>query len=49
MSKLNEIERKVTKFGDSLVIIMTDALQQLGLEAGDTVRIAVHQSDGERP
>ncbi|WP_317259317.1 hypothetical protein [Paenibacillus baimaensis] len=49
MSKLNEIEKKVTKFDNSLVIIMTDALQQLGLEAGATVRIAVHQSDGERP
>ncbi|MEK3719835.1 AbrB/MazE/SpoVT family DNA-binding domain-containing protein [Paenibacillus sp. FSL H8-0034] len=47
MSKLNEIERKVTKFGNSLGITMTDALKQLGLEAGDTVRIDVHQSDGE--
>jgi antitoxin MazE len=47
MSKVNEMERKVSKFGNSLGITMTDALKQLGLEAGDTVRIDVHQNDGE--
>jgi putative addiction module antidote len=41
------MERKVSKFGNSLGITMTDALRQLGLEAGDTVRIDVHESNGE--
>ncbi|MGE7824992.1 AbrB/MazE/SpoVT family DNA-binding domain-containing protein [Paenibacillus sp. NPDC093718] len=41
------MERKVTKFGNSLGITMTDALKQIGLELGDTVQIDVNQTDGE--
>lgn len=47
MSRVNEMERKVTKFGNSLGITMTDALKQIGLESGDTVQINVDQSNGE--
>ena len=47
MSRVNEMERKVTKFGNSLGITMTDALKQIGLELGDTVQIDVNQTDGE--
>jgi antitoxin MazE len=43
MSKEIEMERKVSKFGNSLGITMTDALKQLGIEAGDTVSIDVHR------
>lgn len=45
MNKTNAIERKVTKFGNSLGITMTEALKQAGLELGDTVHIDV--KDGE--
>lgn len=31
------MERKVTKFGNSLGITMTEALKQVGLDLGDTV------------
>ncbi|WP_397376685.1 AbrB family transcriptional regulator [Paenibacillus sp. p3-SID867] len=41
------MERKVTKFGNSLGITMTDALKLIGLELGDTVQIDVNQTDGE--
>lgn len=47
MSRVNEMERKVTKFGNSLGITMTDALKQIGLELGDTVQIDINQTDGE--
>lgn len=47
MAKVIEMERKVTKFGNSLGITMTDALKQIGLELGDTVHIDVKEADGE--
>lgn len=47
MNKVIEMERKVSKFGNSLGITMTDALKQIGLEAGDSVQIDVREKDGE--
>ncbi|MCM3041516.1 AbrB family transcriptional regulator [Paenibacillus motobuensis] len=47
MSKVIEMERKVTKFGNSLGITMTEALKQIGLELGDVVLIDVKEADGE--
>ncbi|KQX67140.1 MULTISPECIES: hypothetical protein [unclassified Paenibacillus] len=47
MSKVMDMERKVSKFGNSLGITMTDALKQIGLEVGDTVNIDVRENDGE--
>jgi antitoxin MazE len=47
MDKVIEMERKVTKFGNSLGITMTDALKQIGLELGDTVQIDVKEKDGQ--
>lgn len=47
MSKEIEMERKVTKFGNSLGITMTEALKQIGLELGDIVHIDVKETDGE--
>ncbi|ASA25156.1 AbrB/MazE/SpoVT family DNA-binding domain-containing protein [Paenibacillus donghaensis] len=47
MNRVIEMERKVTKFGNSLGITMTDALKQIGLELGDTVQIDVNPSSGE--
>jgi len=47
MGKVIEMERKVTKFGNSLGITMTEALKQIGLELGDTVHIDVKEVDGE--
>jgi antitoxin component of MazEF toxin-antitoxin module len=47
MNRVNEMERKVTKFGNSLGLTMTDALKKLGLEQGDMVHIEVDQSNGE--
>ncbi|CAM4351289.1 AbrB family transcriptional regulator [Paenibacillus alkaliterrae] len=47
MGKVIEMERKVTKFGNSLGITMTDALKQIGLDLGDTVQIDVNQNSGE--
>ncbi|AZS13294.1 AbrB family transcriptional regulator [Paenibacillus lutimineralis] len=47
MSKVIEMERKVTKFGNSLGITMTEALKQIGLELGDVVLINVKEADGE--
>ncbi|WP_408893861.1 AbrB family transcriptional regulator [Paenibacillus taichungensis] len=47
MNRVNEMERKVTKFGNSLGLTMTDALKQLGLEQGDMVQIEVDQTNGE--
>lgn len=42
-----EMERKVTKFGNSLGITMTDALKQVGLDQGDIVSIEVNPAAGE--
>lgn len=47
MSRVNDMERKVTKFGNSLGITMTEALKQVGLDLGDTVQIEVNQASGE--
>lgn len=47
MGKVIDMERKISKFGNSLGITMTDALKQLGLELGDTVSIDVRTSEGE--
>lgn len=47
MGKVIEMERKVTKFGNSLGISMTEALKQIGLEIDDTVQIDVKEKDGE--
>jgi antitoxin MazE len=47
MSKVMEMERKVTKFGNSLGITMTEALKQIGLELGDSVLIDVKEIEGE--
>jgi antitoxin MazE len=47
MGKVIEMERKVTKFGNSLGITMTEALKQIGLDLGDTVQIDVRNADGE--
>ncbi len=47
MNMVIEMERKVTKIGNSLGITMTDALKQIGLSQGDTVHIDVKQIDGE--
>ena len=47
MGKVSEMERRVTKFGNSLGITMTEALKQIGLELGDTVQIDVRNADGE--
>lgn len=41
------MERKVTKFGNSLGITMTDALKQIGLDQGDMVSIDVSPITGE--
>ncbi|GBF76400.1 hypothetical protein PA598K_04866 [Paenibacillus sp. 598K] len=41
------MERKVTKFGNSLGITMTDALKQIGLDQGDMVSIDVSPTTGE--
>lgn len=41
------MERKVTKFGNSLGITMTDVLKQIGLDQGDTVSIEVSPATGE--
>ncbi|WP_246059762.1 AbrB/MazE/SpoVT family DNA-binding domain-containing protein [Paenibacillus lautus] len=47
MNRMIEMERKVTKFGNSLGITMTDALKQIGLDQGDTVSIEVSPATGE--
>ncbi|KKO50743.1 AbrB/MazE/SpoVT family DNA-binding domain-containing protein [Paenibacillus sp. DMB20] len=47
MTKVIEMERKVTKLGNSLGITMTEALKKIGLELGDTVNIEVKETDGE--
>ncbi|MCE3198198.1 AbrB/MazE/SpoVT family DNA-binding domain-containing protein [Paenibacillus sonchi] len=47
MNRVLEMERKVSKFGNSLGITMTDALRQVGLDQGDTVLIDVNKATGE--
>ena len=47
MNRVMDMERKVTKFGNSLGITMTDALKQIGLSQGDTVVIDVNEATGE--
>ncbi|MFC5401423.1 AbrB family transcriptional regulator [Cohnella soli] len=47
MGKVMDMERKVTKFGNSLGITMTEALKQIGVDMGDTVTIDVRERDGE--
>ncbi|WP_339168020.1 AbrB family transcriptional regulator [Paenibacillus sp. FSL R5-0341] len=47
MKRMVEMERKVSKFGNSLGITMTDALKQIGLDQGDTVNIEVSPDSGE--
>lgn len=47
MGRVIEMERKVSKFGNSLGITMTDALKQIGLGIGDTVQIDVREEDEE--
>ncbi|WP_128659336.1 AbrB/MazE/SpoVT family DNA-binding domain-containing protein [Paenibacillus sp. 598K] len=47
MNRRIEMERKVTKFGNSLGITMTDALKQIGLDQGDMVSIDVSPTTGE--
>lgn len=47
MGKVMDMERKISKIGNSLGITMTDALRQLGLELGDTVSIDVRTTEGE--
>ncbi|MFC5700730.1 AbrB family transcriptional regulator [Cohnella faecalis] len=47
MSRMIEMERKVTKFGNSLGITMTEALKKIGLELGDTVIVDVRDDNSE--
>lgn len=47
MGRVKEIERKVTKFGNSLGITMTDALKQIGLDLGDTVQVDIRENSSE--
>ncbi|MFD0674721.1 AbrB family transcriptional regulator [Cohnella sp. GCM10027633] len=47
MNKVNEMERKVTKFGNSLGLTMSEALRQIGLDAGDIVTIDVRGNNDE--
>lgn len=47
MNRVALMERKVTKFGNSLGITMTDALKQIGLDQGDNVSIDVSPETGE--
>ena len=47
MDRMVEMERKVTKFGNSLGITMTDALKQIGLDQGDIVSIDANPDTGE--
>lgn len=41
------MERKITRFGNSLGITMADALKQIGLDQGDIVSIDVNPASGE--
>lgn len=39
------MERKVTKIGNSLGVTMTEALKQLGINNGDTVKIDIRDDE----
>ncbi|WP_405453555.1 AbrB family transcriptional regulator [Paenibacillus sp. HJGM_3] len=41
------MERRVTKFGNSLGLMLTEAFKQIGLGLGDTVIVDVHKETGE--
>lgn len=45
--KVVGMERKITKFGNSLGITMTEAIKQLGLSLGDTVQVEVDYKSGQ--
>jgi antitoxin component of MazEF toxin-antitoxin module len=47
MGKVVGMERKITKFGNSLGITMTEAIKELGLSLGDTVQIEVDHDSGQ--
>ncbi|QYK65130.1 MULTISPECIES: AbrB/MazE/SpoVT family DNA-binding domain-containing protein [Paenibacillus] len=47
MGKVIGMERKITKFGNSLGITMTEAIKQLGLGQGDTVQVEVDHQSGQ--
>lgn len=47
MNRMIQMERKVTKFGNSLGITMTDVLKQIGLDQGNTVSIEVSPATRE--
>lgn len=47
MSKVTAMERKITKFGNSLGITMTEAFKQIGLDLGDAVIVDVREATGE--
>ncbi|MET3210341.1 UNVERIFIED_CONTAM: antitoxin MazE [Paenibacillus sp. PvR008] len=47
MGKVIGMERKITKFGNSLGITMTEAIKQLGLSLGDTVQVEVDHDSGQ--
>lgn len=47
MGKVMIMERKVSRFGNSLGITMTDALKQVGLDLGDIVTIDIREAEGE--
>lgn len=47
MGKVVGVERKITKFGNSLGITMTEAIKQLGLSLGDTVQVEVDYKSGQ--
>jgi len=47
MGRVIGMERKVTKFGNSLGITMTEALKQIGLDLGDIVSIDVKEGSDE--
>ncbi|ODP30237.1 hypothetical protein PTI45_00307 [Paenibacillus nuruki] len=47
MSKALHLERKVSKFGNSLGLTMTEAFKQIGLEAGDKVEVSIKENSEE--
>ena len=38
---MSDMERKVTKFGNSLGITLTEAFKQLGINPGDRVKVSI--------
>ncbi|MGN7456259.1 AbrB/MazE/SpoVT family DNA-binding domain-containing protein [Paenibacillus pasadenensis] len=47
MNRVVEMERKVTRIGNSLGLTLTEALKQIGAEQGDLVSIEVSPATGE--